>query len=248
MNVTQLISAFFVLFLYVPLQAQNKFDHSFWDQILKLNVTKEGFVDYEGIMKDSSLLYNYFQELSYNPPKDYWTREEKMAYWINAYNAYTIKLVIDSYPIKSIQEIEEAWEKKFFKIDNYWLSLGEIENNILKKFKDPRIHFAINRASKSCPVLWNNAYRADNIHAALDAQTINFINDTTRNTITDNVVMLSKIFTWHKKDFKQNAGSVEKFINKYSINLISNQDTKGFKEYNWKLNEGKKSTEAIVLD
>ena len=248
MNSKLILSVFSSLILWISVSAQKQFDHSVWDQALLLNVSDDGFVNYEGFMKDSSLLYEYFKELSYNTPKDYWSKEEKMAYWINAYNAYTVKLVIDSYPIKSIQDIDEPWDKKFFKIDGEWYSLNELEHEIIRKFHDPRIHFAINCAAYSCPVVWNRAYTADNLNKALDNQSEKFINDPTRNTITKKVVMLSQIFKWYKKDFKSKNGSVEKFVNKYAHFKISNQKSRGFKDYDWKLNEVINSDNNFVID
>ncbi|MEW7280413.1 DUF547 domain-containing protein [Aquimarina sp. 2201CG1-2-11] len=226
-----------VMGLFFQVQAQNVFDHSTWDQALLLNVSDEGKVDYNGFMRDSSQLYRYFKQLSDNPPTESWTRDEKLAYWINAYNAYTIKLIIDSYPLKSIKDLKDPWGTKFFKIDGEWYSLGELEHKILRKFNDPRIHFAINCASFSCPVVWNRAYTGDNVHEALNDQTKKFINDPTRNTITNTEVNVSKIFSWYKKDFKVNGGDVKDFINRYADVKIGKQAKKGYKEYDWSLNE-----------
>ncbi|MFC5048197.1 DUF547 domain-containing protein [Aquimarina hainanensis] len=218
-------------------KAQTKFDHSIWDQILLLNVTKDGKVNYGGFMKDSSQLYEYFTLLSQNPPTEQWSKEEKLAYWINAYNAYTIKLVIDSYPISSIKDIKDPWNKKFFKINGEWYSLNDLEHKILRKMNDPRIHFAINCASFSCPVVWNRAYTGANVESALENQTKKFINDPLRNTITEDVVSVSKIFSWYKKDFKIDGKNVVDFINKYATTKIINQSKKGYKTYDWSLNE-----------
>ncbi|WP_103865459.1 DUF547 domain-containing protein [Aquimarina sp. I32.4] len=226
-----------ITLLYTQVHSQTNFDHSTWDQALLLNVSEEGKVDYNGFMRDSSQLYKYFKQLSQNPPQENWSREEKLAYWINAYNAYTIKLVIDSYPLKSIKDLEDPWGKKFFKIKNEWHSLGDLEHKILRKFGDPRIHFAINCASFSCPVVWNRAYTGSNVNEALDTQAEKFINDPTRNTITNEVVKISKIFTWYKKDFKVNGGDVKDFINRYASVKIEKQSKKGYKEYDWSLNE-----------
>ncbi|MCK8521124.1 DUF547 domain-containing protein [Aquimarina sp. D1M17] len=248
MKAPAFILTLFTILFFNQTNAQQSFDHSVWDQALLLNVSEDGLVDYDGFMRDSSQLYRYFRQLSENPPQESWSREEKLAYWINAYNAYTIKLVIDSYPIKSIKDLENPWDKKFFKIDGVWHSLGELEHKILRKFGDPRIHFAINCASISCPVVWNRAYTADNLHTALDQQTSKFINDPLRNTITDSEVSVSKIFTWYKKDFKVNGGDVKDFINRYSAVKIENQPKKGYKNYNWGLNEGKKASSAFALD
>ncbi|TSE07817.1 MULTISPECIES: DUF547 domain-containing protein [Aquimarina] len=237
MKAPKFILALLTVIFINQTQAQNTFDHSIWDQALLLNVSEEGKVNYNGFMRDSSQLYQYFSQLSANPPKEDWTREEKLAYWINAYNAYTIKLIIDSYPLKSIKDLDNPWGKKFFKINGEWYSLGELEHKILRKFGDPRIHFAINCASFSCPIVWNRAYTAENVNEALDQQTKKFINDPTRNTITDEEVNVSKIFTWYKKDFKVNGGDVKDFINRYASVKIGKQPKKGYKDYDWSLNE-----------
>ncbi|WP_109098103.1 DUF547 domain-containing protein [Aquimarina sp. AU58] len=249
MKAPKIILVLFAILSLNQIQSQNSFDHILWDQALLLNVSDDGKVDYNGFMRDSSQLYRYFKQLSDNPPQENWTREEKLAYWINAYNAYTIKLVIDSYPLKSIKDLEDPWGKKFFKIDGVWYSLGELEHKILRKFGDPRIHFAINCASISCPVVWNRAYTADNLNSALDSQTEKFINDPTRNTITKDKVIVSKIFSWYKRDFKVNGGDVKDFINRYAAIKIEKQPKKGYKEYNWGLNEQSKDyPSAVVLD
>lgn len=221
----------------IQTKAQNMFDHTIWDQALILNVSEAGKVNYQGFMRDSPQLYEYFSLLSKNSPTEQWSREEKLAYWINAYNAYTIKLIIDSYPIKSIKDIKDPWNKKFFKIDGEWFSLGDLEHKILRKFDDPRIHFAINCASFSCPVVWNRAYTAENVNEALDEQTKKFINDPKRNTITVDEVNVSKIFSWYKKDFKVNGSNSVDFINKYADVKIINQSKKGYRVYDWSLNE-----------
>lgn len=245
MNIPKIILTAIIILFYAPTKAQSTFDHSLWDQALLLNVTDDGLVDYEGFMQDSSLLYRYFAQLSENPPQENWSKDEKLAYWINAYNAYTIKLIIDSYPIKSIKDIKDPWDKEFFKIDGEWFSLGQLEHKILRKFGDPRIHFAINCASYSCPVVWNRAYTADNVDEALDMQTRLFINDPTRNIITKNQVKVSKIFTWFKRDFKMKGNDVTDFINKYADVKIADQPNKGYKSYNWNLNE-KVKTQPVV--
>ncbi len=248
MKASKLIIVALIILFFNQVRSQDSFDHYVWDQALLLNVSDDGNVDYDGFMRDSSLLYKYFKQLSDNPPKESWSREEKLAYWINAYNAYTIKLIIDSYPLKSIKDLEDPWGKKFFKIDGVWHSLGELEHKILRKFGDPRIHFAINCASISCPVVWNRAYTAENLHEALDEQANKFINDPKRNIITDKVVSVSKIFTWYKKDFKVNGGDVKDFINRYSTVKIDKQPKKGYKDYDWKLNKQTVVTPAFVLD
>ncbi|MHA7056072.1 DUF547 domain-containing protein [Aquimarina sp. M1] len=239
---------FIALMTYSITIGQNKLDHTSWDKALLLNVSENGYVDYEGFMRNSFLLYDYFQKLSETKPDKTWTRNEQMAYWINAYNAYTIKLIIDSYPLKSITDLKKPWKKKFFKIDGEWYSLNDLEHKILRKFDDPRIHFAINCASISCPVVWNRAYTAENLEEALDRQTRDFINDPTRNIITPSKVRISQLFDWFRKDFKVNDGDVVEFINKYSnVKIRENQDLE-YKNYNWGLNKVLPSYERYVFD
>ncbi|WP_378178638.1 DUF547 domain-containing protein [Aquimarina sp. SS2-1] len=239
---------FIALIMCTTIIGQNKFDHTSWDKALLLNVSGNGLVDYDGFMQNSYLLYDYFQELSKNKPNETWTRNERMAYWINAYNAYTIKLIIDSYPLKSITNLKKPWKKKFFKIDGEWYSLNDLEHKILRKFDDPRIHFAINCAAISCPVVWNRAYTAENLEEALDKQTRDFINDPTRNEITRSKVRISQLFDWYRRDFKVNDGDVVKFINQYSnVKIRENQDL-DYKEYDWGLNQVLPSYERYVFD
>ncbi|GAA3508299.1 DUF547 domain-containing protein [Aquimarina addita] len=243
-----IITLCIILGFSLTISSQEKFDHTSWDTALLLNVYEDGSVNYAGFMQDSSYLYKYFKELSQNRPDASWSRNEQMAYWINAYNAYTIKLVIDSYPIESIKDLKKPWDKKFIKIDGEWLSLNDIEHNILRKFGDARIHFAINCASISCPVISNRAYTAENLYELLDIQAERFINDPTRNTITASHISLSKIFSWYRKDFKENGEDLVGFVNRYSRIPITNQDDLGPKDYNWSLNEVEQSVKGFAYD
>ena len=231
-------SAFFIpiLFLFCCYaQAQSNVDHSVWDQILILNVSEDGKVNYEGVMKDSPLFYKYFRSLSENPPTEQWSKEEKLAYWVNAYNSIAVKMIIDNYPVKNINELHDPWNQKFFRIKDKRYSLDDIEHKILRKMGDPRVHFVINCASTSSPKLMNMAYTSDNIEEALEKCTREFINDPTKNSITENEIHLSQIFEWYKDDF--NSGDVAAFINQYSDVKIKKIPKKQYKEYDWSLNE-----------
>jgi len=236
MKTPKILVFLLITFISIQTKAQN-LDHAIWDQILLINVSEDGKVDYKGFMRDSAQLYQYFEYLSGNYPKESWSKEEKLAYWINAYNAYTIKLIIDNYPLKSIKEIKDPWGRKFFKINGVMHSLNELEHKILRKLNDPRIHFAINCASYSCPIVWNRAFTANNVDDTLETLTRNFINDPKRNTITSELVEVSKIFSWFKKDFKIGGADAKSFINKYSNVKIDKQKKKGYKKYDWSLNE-----------
>ncbi len=209
--------------------------HQAWDGLLKKYVSASGKVDYAGFKTDVSKFDAYLQSLQSNPPQPDWARNEKMAYWINAYNAFTIKLIVDNYPVSSITKLNggKPWDKKWIKIGGKTYSLNNIENDILRpKYKDARIHFAVNCAAKSCPPLLNRAWTADNLISNFEKQAKAFINNPSFNVITANKVQVSKIFDWYGADF----GNLIAFLNKYSTTKISSGAKVEFKEYDWELN------------
>ncbi|EZH71631.1 hypothetical protein ATO12_06635 [Aquimarina atlantica] len=212
------------------------FNHQSWNDLLQKHVSATGTVHYIGFKQDYFVLKLYLEALSKNIPAENWSKSDVLAYWINVYNAFTIKLILDNYPIKSIKDIKDPWDLRFFKLGSKWYTLNDVEHRILRKMGDPRIHFGINCASISCPSLLNKAFTAQNVDHELEKLAINFINDTKRNTITANSVQLSKIFTWFAKDFKT-EGSLIHFLNKYSRITINSNAKKSFKKYNWSLNE-----------
>ncbi len=212
-------------------------DHTPWDNLLKKYVREDGLVDYKGFLNDRIKLKSYLEMLSKNPPKEDWSTAELLAYYINTYNAYTIDLILENYPVKSIKDINGPWTKAIVPIGDKWLSLGGLENSILRKMNEPRIHFAINCASYSCPDLLNEAYTADKIESQLDKVTKSFINGN-KNKITADQVSLSKIFSWYKKDFEVNGKKdVAGYINNYSKVKISEGAKIDYLEYNWDLNK-----------
>jgi hypothetical protein len=223
--------------------------HTIFTNILQMYVDSDGNVDYKGFQKDSLALQQYLNLLTQNPPdENRWTEEEQLAYWINLYNAFTIKLVIDHYPLSGIKDIgsviqipfvNSPWDIRFIEIENKKYDLNYIEHDILRKnFDEPRIHFAINCASFSCPKLRTEAYTANRLELQLQEQTLEFINDRERNNISKDKAEVSKIFDWFKPDFTKN-GSLIDFLNKYASQSI-NEDAKiSFLEYDWSLNEQK---------
>ncbi|MCT4629862.1 DUF547 domain-containing protein [Winogradskyella sp.] len=213
-----------------------EFDHSSFSTLLKKYVSTQGKVDYNGLKSQNKLLRNYIKSLSSNTPKEKWNDSNKLAYWINAYNALTIDLIIRNYPLKSIKDLKDPWDQKLWKFGDKWLNLNDIEHQILRKMNEPRIHFAIVCASESCPKLQNTAFTASNLEEQLTNATKGFLSDTSKNEISKNNIKLSKIFKWFKKDFERN-GSIIDFLNQYSDIEISNKAKKSFKDYNWDLNE-----------
>ena len=213
-----------------------KINHNLFHELLQKHVNIKGNVNYKGFISDKKQLNTYLLLLSKTPPGDSWTKEEKLAYWMNAYNAFTIKLIIDHYPIKSIKDIKSPWDYRFIKIDKKWYTLNDIEHRILRKMNEPKIHFGINCASYSCPPLLNKAFTSATVNNDLEFLAHQFINDKSRNTISENNIELSKIFQWFSKDFKTD-GSLIDFLNNYSNIQIMSTAKKSYKKYDWNLNE-----------
>lgn len=210
--------------------------HELWNNLLKKYVLDNGKVNYKGLKNNRIDLYNYFKVLNVVLPNESHSKDYKLAYWINAYNAMTLDLILRNYPIKSIKSIEKPWEQRHWKLGDKWYNLNEIEHEILRKMNEPRIHFAIVCASISCPKLSKKAYTPSNLEKQLTDVTKAFLNDPTKNNLSQNNLKLSKIFQWFAKDFKED-GSLIDFLNKYSETKISIKAKKNFKNYNWDLNE-----------
>ncbi|WP_298416874.1 DUF547 domain-containing protein [uncultured Kordia sp.] len=211
-------------------------NHTAWNNLLQKHVSKQGNVNYKGLKTDHSKLRAYITYLGENTPTDIWSKEDKLVYWINAYNSMTVDLILRSYPLKSIKDIKKPWDQRLWKLGEKWYNLNEVEHKILRKMNEPRIHFAINCASFSCPPLLNEAFSTENLEQQLTQVTKVFLADSERNTIAANKIEISKIFKWFSKDFKQN-GSLIDFLNQYSDIKINANAKKSYKDYNWNLNE-----------
>jgi len=214
-------------------------DHELWDELLQKHVSNDGKVNYKSFKTEHNKLLDYIYCLSLMHESKYFesfSKTKKIAFWINAYNALTIDLILRNYPLESIKDIKDPWDQKLWKFDDEYLSLNDIEHNILRKMNEPRIHFAIVCASESCPKLQNIAFTAENLEEQLNKTTQEFLADTSKNEISENEMKLSKIFKWFKKDFEQ-YGSLIDFLNKYTAIEISNKAKKSYKDYSWDLND-----------
>lgn len=219
----------------VETNKQSAPDHSQWNSLLGRYVDQQGRVNYAAFKKAEEELDKYLKLLAENPVNDSWSKQEALAYWINVYNAFTIKLILKNYPVKSIMSINKgkAWDLKWVEIGKQTFSLDEIENQIIRpRFQEPRIHFAVNCAAKSCPPLVGKAFTAENIESLLESQTIAFINDKRYNQISEKTLEVSKIFDWYKEDF----GNLTDFINKYAEVKVKSGAKVSFNEYDWSLN------------
>lgn len=212
--------------------------HDPFDGLLKKYVTSNGMVNYEGFKNERSKLDAYLTTLAATAPSSDWSKNEKLAYWINLYNAATIQLILKNYPLKSIMEINggKAWDVAFVKSGSKTLSLNQIENEIIRPvFKEPRIHFAVNCAAKSCPKLLNEAFTASKLDVQLETATRKFINNRNENKVSPDAITISKIFEWYAADFGGTAELV-KYFNKYSSLKVNSDAKVTFMEYDWSLN------------
>ena len=204
-----------------------------------------GLVDYKGLQQDEGLLDQYLTALAAVSP-DSLSSDERLAFYINAYNAWTLKLILSRYPdIESIKDLgtlfSSPWKKKIARIGGETLSLGYIEHEILRKeFKEPRIHFAINCASMSCPPLQAQPYTGEGIDAQLNKATSAFVNDASANRLEGETLRVSKIFDWLSEDFN---GDVLSFFVRYAEDPLRSELVEkrerikiAFNRYDWSLN------------
>ncbi len=224
------------------------FDHAAFDRLLREHVDKDGWVDYEGFQADAALLDDYIASLQSAPFADL-DRDEKLAFLINAYNAFTLRLILDHYPIQSIKDISSAkrWDARRWHFGGMTLSLNQIEHEQIRpKFSEPRVHFALVCAAIGCPKLRNEAYQAKRIEAQLEDQTryVHTHDRWFRYRSGAKEVHLTKLYNWYGSDFKQVAGSALAFAARYSTSLQEAMD-KGQKpkikwlDYSWTLNDKK---------
>ena len=191
--------------------------HEKWSALLQKNVNTNGDVNYKAFLQDKAALEEYLTLLQKNSPA---------------------KLIVDNYPTKSIKDIKSPWDKDVVAIGDKMYSLGYIEHKVLRKMNEPRIHFAINCASYSCPKLVNKAFLANTMDAQLETAAKDFISDKKRNKINANDIQLSEIFKWFKSDFTESTSLIG-FINKYATVKIAEDARVKYIDYNWSLNEAK---------
>jgi len=180
-------------------------DHTIYAELLGKYVSN-GRVDYSGFKSEEANLDRYLENLAAVDTQNL-ARGDQFAFYINAYNAWTIKLILTGYPgVQSIKDLaglfQSPWKKKIVRIDRKVVTLDHVEHNILRpRFKDPRIHFAINCAAKSCPPLRSEPYTGERIDQQLDDSTAKFLNSTSSYRIEGNTFYVSRIFKWFAQDF-----------------------------------------------
>lgn len=243
-------------------QAQNM--HEGWNALLNNHVVAINHghsteVDYAAIKAKHSELKSYLDSLSAVTQNEFdtWEKPKQLAFLINAYNAFTVELILTKYPnLKSIKDLgsffSSPWSKEFVPLLGKTRSLDDIEHGLIRgsrKYNDPRIHFAVNCASIGCPALREEAYTATDLESQLQAQTVRFLSDTTRNIAQDNTLSVSSIFKWYGEDFEKGfkgANTLQQFFLQYpkALKLIpaqqkalkNNNMKVKFLDYNWDLN------------
>ena len=212
-------------------------DHSSWNSLLEEHVDNQGWVDYQGFSSDREKLQGYLQYLAQKKPAQHADPAVILAFYINLYNAAMVERVLEHYPVASVKDIKRVWGKKVIPVGEELLSLNDIEHGILRKMDEPRIHFAINCASISCPKLSDRAFLPQTLDAQLDEAAKAFILSD-KNQLQGLELGLSQIFNWYKKDFRV-AGKADPlgYINRYLDQPVDPKSKTHYLEYNWNLNE-----------
>ena len=225
-----------------------EFSHELFDQVLQKYVDSQGRVDYAGLKSDSGTLQSYLDLLAVNAPSDKASFQTGLAFWINAYNALTIKGVLDHYPTTSVRKIKlfgGFFSRIKFQVGGRSYTLNNIEHDIIRyEFGDPRTHFALVCASLGCPILENRAFVPETLEERLDNATANFINNPGKVHLDreNRVLYLSQIFEWYAEDFENTHNNVIDFIAEYlpdtdAAFLEREKVQIQYVQYDWHLNE-----------
>lgn len=210
-------------------------DHGTFTLVLQDHVSDDGLVDYSAIGKDTRF-QRYIAMLERFTPLPEWSREERMAWWINAYNALTIRLVSDDLPVERITDLEEPFKREVVRVRGEAWSLDRIEREALMKgFGDPRVHFALVCASRSCPALPREAFTADRLNEQLEAAGHRFLADPVRNRIASDRLELSMIFDWYRRDFTDGE-TLQQFVARHTDVDVRPDAEVLFLDYDWRLN------------
>jgi len=230
--------------IYLPLITAFLFSVAFgqswtgdYQNVLSKYVTSDG-VKYKKLKsKDAATIDGIVNAIA--SEKASGSKDEQLAYYINAYNAWMIKIVLDRYPTDSVLNGDsKIFEKKIIKVGGKTMSLNDLEHNIIrKKFSDARIHFAVNCGSESCPPLAKEAFTGAKLNEQLHDLTVKFINSKYGAKQNGNTLNVSQLFDWYKSDFKKDSpdGTVLGYIKKYK--KVSGSPSLAYQEYSWKINE-----------
>lgn len=216
-----------------------------YENVLKQNV-RDGFVNYSGIKSNPQQLKEYLKQTSRVSKDEFnkWDKDAQLAFLINLYNAQTLDLVADNYPVDSIKDIARdsggPWEQPIVNLFGEKITLNALEHEVIRpNYPEARVHFVLVCAALGCPVLINTPYKAEILDNQLNQQTKAFLLDTDKNSIDTNtkVLRLSPIFDWFKEDFINQSGSVIAFVRPYFGNRANNDFKIEYTNYDWSLND-----------
>tara|TARA_R110000850_G_scaffold254614_1_gene380177 strand:- start:65109 stop:65822 length:714 start_codon:yes stop_codon:yes gene_type:complete len=220
-------------FVFSQSKTQQYFDKAdaFFEQYVS-----NGKVDYATIKKNPEELNN-LMTLAKDIRVEKSNAKTYKAFWINAYNLATIKGVVNNYPLKTVMDVAGFFDKIKYDIAGKSITLNEIENKMLRaEFHEPRFHFVLVCAAKSCPPIINKAYRPETFETQLQEQTVKALNNPDFIKLKEQEVLFSKIMDWYNEDFTRNGQTLIQYTNQYRKNKISEDCKVGFYEYNWQLN------------
>lgn len=241
------LSVIFISMLYANGNESGKNSHASFNEVLK-EFVNDGKVNYKDLCKDSRL-ETYLNQLSKTDPAKIENTEDRLAFWINAYNAFTLKVICDNYPVKSIMDLDSGkiWDRVFIEINGTPMSLNHIEHEIIRKeFNEPRIHFALVCAAISCPPLRSEAFEGYKLDNQLNDQGDIFLNQKDKNyfDLQEKEAHLSKILEWYGKDFGSDNSEILLYLTRFlpeetatSIKENPNEWEVKYTEYDWSLNE-----------
>ncbi|NCQ29737.1 MAG: DUF547 domain-containing protein [Armatimonadetes bacterium] len=230
-----------LLAMVLASRASAAFDHLLFDKVLGKYVSN-GRVNYHGLLSDADFP-KYLKALATANASALGGRADQLAFWINAYNASCLNGVLKRYPIASVQKDRSFFKSQEHKVAGATRSLGDIENGILRaKYKDARVHFALNCASASCPALSDSAYTGSKLSSQLDAAAKRFLNDPSRNkfSVTAKEAQLSSLFKWYAKDFgsqSQMLSTLAKYVPAPVAAMLKSGTVKvSYLGYDWSMN------------
>ena len=257
--------------LCLAASARAEFDHGLWDELLKSHVVESAgasvtAVDYSAFQRERARLKEYLQALAKVTADDFsaWSVDEQLAFLINAYNAWTVELILTEYPeIDSIRDIGflpgAPWRRKIVSLFSSSISLDELEHEMIRgwpRFQEPRIHFAVNCAAVGCPALRKEAYLGAALDEQLESSTNRFLADRNRNYLRESTLYVSRIFDWYEEDFQKGwlgVSSVAEFLARYAeplgltdqeaAELLAGRIRIRYLSYDWQLNDSARSAQ-----
>jgi len=249
LSITLFLVGIFLCLGTSNVHAQSSIDYNSWDKILNTYVNDQGQVDYDGLKKNRKALDAFIKKNVEKTNISSFSDDEQKAFWINSYNALTLRLIVDNYPLKfgGIRTINwgRPWSIKH-KITGKKISLGDIEHKILRHWNpaDPRIHFAINCASGGCPKIPNKFFNPAKLDEQLDFETRRFMNDPEKVNLdrSTNTLYHSEILNWFEEDFLAVEPSIKAYILRYLNDddkqyILNNNVTLDKIKYDWSLNK-----------